>query len=40
MMNAFELEDQYQVGELFADDIGQVMNIEDEPKSDSEEVCI
>ena len=40
MMNALELEDQYQVGELFADDIGQVMNVEDEPKSDSEEVCI
>ena len=34
------LEDQYQVGELFTDDIGQVMNVEDEPKSDSEEVCI
>ena len=40
MMNALELEDQYQVGELFPDDIGQVMNVEDEPKSDREEVCI
>ena len=40
MMNGLELEDQYHVGELFADDIGQVMNVKEEPKSDSEEVCI
>ena len=39
-MNVLELEDQYQVGELFADDIGQVMNVEEEQKTDNEEVCI
>ena len=26
MMKALELEDEYQVGELFADDLGQVMS--------------
>ena len=40
MMNALEFKDQYQVGELFADEIGQVMNVDEEQKSDSEEVCI
>ena len=39
-MKALELEDEYQVGELFADDLGQVMSVEKEIESDTEEVTL
>ena len=39
MMKALELEDEYQVGELVTDDLGQVMVVEDENRSKGEEVC-
>ena len=40
MMKALELEDEYQVGELVTDDIGQVLAIVEEVRSDGEEVCL
>ena len=38
MTKALELEDEYQVGELVTDDLGQVMEIEEEIRSEGEEV--
>ena len=39
MTKALELEDEYQVGELVTDDLGQVMEVEEEIRSEGEEVC-
>ena len=39
MTKALELEDEYQVGELVTDDLGQVMVVEEEIRSEGEEVC-
>ena len=39
MTKALELEDEYQVGELVTDDLGQVMAVEEEIRSKGEEVC-
>ena len=42
MMKVLELEDEYLVGELFTDDIGEIMGIEEEKsgKEGDKEVCI
>ena len=39
MTKALELEDEYQVGELVTDDLGQVMAVEEEIRSEGEEIC-
>ena len=39
MTKALELEDEYQVGELVTDDLGQVMVVEGEIRSEGEEIC-